>query len=216
MFTGLVEEIGVVSRKESFGTGVKLTVSGNVIMDDLKIDDSVAINGVCQTVIAFNKNSFEVVAIEETLRKTTFGELKIGSKVNLERAAKVGDRLGGHIVQGHVDCTGNLIEIKNEGAGTLLKFAFPEEFKKYIVPVGSITINGISLTVARVDEKSFSVGIIPHTWDKTIIGNLKVGDKVNLEFDVLGKYLENMVKAYLRPQEASNDIWNQFINQPKM
>ena len=193
MFTGLIEEIGIIDSIINLGGGKRIKVKANNILDDIKIDDSVAINGCCQTVVKFDKNSFEVVAIEETLRKTTFQYLKVGEKVNLERAMQLGGRMGGHYVQGHVDCVGKVLSIYAEKTDHLIKIEFPNEFRKYIVNVGSITLEGVSLTVARIDKNNFTVAIIPHTFENTILSNLKIGQKVNLEFDILAKYVENIL-----------------------
>ena len=160
----------------------------------MKIDDSIAINGCCQTVVNFDNNSFEVVAIVETLRKTTLASFQKGDKVNLERAIAVGTRLGGHYVQGHIDCVGSVVKIVPEKTDHLVTISFPKEFRKYITNVGSIAIEGVSLTVAKVDASTFTLAIIPHTWQNTTIGKLKSGQKVNIEFDILAKYVENMLK----------------------
>ena len=195
MFTGLIEEIGIIQSVKPLGGGKRISINSKKILDDLKIDDSVSINGVCQTVVLRTVNSFDVEAVEETIRKTTFGQLKAGDHVNLERALRAGDRLGGHIVQGHVDCTGNVLTIAKERAGILLWISYPLEFSRYIVNTGSICINGISLTVARSDSGKFMSAIIPHTWDVTILKYLKPGSIVNLEYDIIGKYIENMIKS---------------------
>ena len=194
MFTGLVEEVGEIESIISLGGGKKLKVKAKNILNDVKIDDSIAINGCCQTVIAFNSNSFEVIAIEETLKKTTHGNFKKGTKVNLERALAAGTRMGGHYVQGHIDCVGSVVKIVAGRTEHLVTISFPTEFRKYLVNVGSIALEGISLTLAKVETNSFTVAIIPHTWANTSINNLKVGQKVNLEFDILAKYVENMLK----------------------
>jgi len=194
MFTGLVEEVGIIEASSNIGGGRKLKVKANIVLQNTKIDDSIAINGCCQTVISINKDCFEVIAIEETLRKTTLGTFKRGDKVNLERAIAVGDRLGGHYVQGHIDTVGNVIKVVKESTDWLISVKFPIEFRKYIVNVGSICINGVSLTVAKVEADLFTVAIIPHTFENTTIGKLQNGSKVNLEFDILGKYVENMLK----------------------
>jgi len=210
MFTGLIEEIGIIRSTIKSNGGLKIKVKANKVMTDIKIDDSIAINGCCQTVIKHDRNSFEVIAIEETLRKTNLGELKSDSKVNLERAIQSGNRLGGHIVQGHIDCVGEIIAIKSEGSSKLYSLRFPEEYKKYVINVGSICINGISLTVANLESNSLSVAIIPHTLETTTISNLKVGSKVNLEFDMIGKYIFNMVSPYINKLENKSSVFDQF------
>ena len=193
MFTGLIEEVGTIANITQLGGGKKIKIKANKVIEDVKIDDSIAVDGCCQTVIQFDKNNFEVVAIEETLRKTTLGSFKIGQQVNLERALRVGDRLGGHYVQGHVDCVGSIKKVLKEKTDWLVSIQFPVEFKKYVVNVGSICLNGISLTVAKVENNVLTVAIIPHTFENTNLKNWKVGSKINLEFDILGKYVESIL-----------------------
>jgi len=216
MFTGLIEEIGIIQSANPLGGGKRISIKANKIMDDLKIDDSVSINGVCQTVVSRTVKTFDVEAVEETIRKTTFGYLKSADLVNLERALRIGDRLGGHIVQGHVDCTGIIITIVKERAGVLIWISYPLEFSRYIVNSGSICINGISLTVAKAESGKFMSAIIPHTWELTILKQLKPGSVVNLEFDVMGKYIENMIKSGITNNNLSTNssIYDQFIDQP--
>ena len=193
MFTGLVEETGVVRSVRPFGRGRRLTIEAVRVMDDLKIDDSVAVNGCCQTVVARTDNTFDVEAIEETLAKTTLGSFSAGRRVNLERAMQLGGRLGGHLVQGHVDCRGVVDSIDELEASHNIWVEFPDEFSRYVIPVGSICIDGISLTVARKDNNRLMVSIIPHTWKETTIGELRSGSEVNLEFDLIGKYVESIL-----------------------
>lgn len=215
MFTGLIEEIGVISSIQPQGKNLRITVQAQKVMDDLKIDDSVSINGACQTVVSRAKSSFEVVAVEETLRKTTFNTLSFGEKVNLERAMRVGDRLGGHIVQGHVDCVGIVSNIESKDGSTQIWVEFPVNFSQYVVPIGSICINGVSLTVARVDNSRFMVAIIPHTLQVTILNQLKAGSKVNLEFDILGKYIEKMLFSQ-NHKNTEDSILKSWISQPDL
>lgn len=215
MFTGLIEEIGVISSIQPQGKNLRITVQAHKVMDDLKIDDSVSINGACQTVVSRTKSSFEVVAVEETRRKTTFNTLSIGEKVNLERAMRVGDRLGGHIVQGHVDCVGIVSNIESKDGSTQMWVEFPVNFSQYVVPIGSICINGVSLTVARVDISRFMVAIIPHTLQVTILNQLKAGSKVNLEFDILGKYIEKMLFSH-NHKNTEDSILKSWISQPDL
>jgi riboflavin synthase len=217
MFTGLIEEVGTITSVSPLGGGRRIAVQAKAIMDDIKIDDSVAINGACQTAVKVSKNSFEVDAVEETLRKSTLGKLKAGDKVNLERAAKLETRMGGHIVQGHVDCIGKVEKIIKENTGIQLWIAFPGDFQKYIVPVGSICINGVSLTAARVEGSKFMSAIIPHTWKVTTLASLKPGSEVNLEFDIIGKYVEKMVNPHLHggSKEKKSSYFDQFRDQPE-
>jgi len=189
MFTGLIEEIGTIKEKIRTGGGYSITVHASVVTNDLRIGDSVAINGVCQTVVQVTSASFTVTAVEETLQKTTLGGLKSGSKVNLERAMPANGRFGGHFVLGHVDTVGRIVAIKTGATEVLVTVSFPSEFEKYLIPVGSIAIDGISLTVARLDQDQCTVAIIPHTFENTILHEKRPRDEVNLEFDVLGKYV---------------------------
>jgi len=212
MFTGLIEEIGIVAAVKPLGTGRRLTIKADIVMNDLKIDDSISINGVCQTVVARTLNSFEVEAVEETIRKTKFGKLTTGQKVNLERAARLGDRMGGHLVQGHVDCTGNIKSIEKERTGILVCVSFPELFQKYIVNTGSVCMDGISLTVAKVESDSFLVSIIPHTWNYTTLQFLTQNSDVNLEFDIIGKYVENILRPNVVKKNKSG--LERYIDQP--
>lgn len=193
MFTGLIEDIGTISSIKRIGNGAELIIESNFICDDLKIDDSVSINGVCLTATNINQNKFQLIAVDETLKKTNVGNLRTGSKVNLERAVKANSRLGGHIVQGHVDCIGKIKSILPQSKGYILDIEYPFEYRKYLINTGSITVNGVSLTVAKIENKFFKIAIIPHTWGKTTFHLNKVNDSVNLEFDLLGKYIENMV-----------------------
>ncbi|MDI6779194.1 MAG: riboflavin synthase [Bacteroidota bacterium] len=193
MFTGIITEIGRVESIQRKGKGVVLQINAPASSKELKIDDSVSINGACQTVVAKSKNSFEVVAVEETLKKTTLGNLKSGEQVNLELAMRLSDRLGGHLVLGHIDCVGKIKTIEQRTVSLLLTVVLPKEFMKYVIPVGSVAIDGVSLTVADVGENSLNVSIIPHTMENTIFRNKKINDIVNIEFDVLGKYVETIL-----------------------
>lgn len=211
MFTGLIEEIGIVQTVRVEGSSRCITVRGNNVMDDLKIDDSISINGACQTVVSRTDDTFNVISIAETLHKTTLNSLKSGSKVNLERAVKLGGRMGGHIVQGHVDCVGNVISIELLRGSWNLWIEFPIHYANYVVPVGSICIDGVSLTVARTDSNRLMVAIIPHTYKVTILGNIKVGSIVNLEFDILGKYIEKLLKG----SSTYTSVLQSWVTQPE-
>lgn len=217
MFTGLIEELGTIKSISPLGGGIKITVQADKVMDGLKIDDSVALNGVCQTVVAISGNEFTVEAVEETMRKTTFKSFHAGRKINLERAAALGDRLGGHIVQGHVDCAGKIMTIQQEATARNVWISMPPQFSKFVVQEGSICIDGVSLTTARVEGDKFMVAIIPHTWKVTIFSEYSVGKEVNLEFDIIGKYVDKMVSPYLgqNSPEPGKSILEQYITQPK-
>ncbi|MFO7526328.1 MAG: riboflavin synthase [Ignavibacteriaceae bacterium] len=195
MFTGLVEEKGILIEKLPTGDGFQFTIKANKIMNDLQIGSSVAVNGCCLTVVKKANDSFSVDTIEETLKKTNLGVLKQNDPVNLERPLLADARLGGHFVLGHIDTTGKIEEIKELSNSHWMKISFKEEFKHYLIYVGSIAIDGVSMTVAELTDNTFSVGIIPHTWQETIFANKKTGDTVNIEFDVLGKYVERIMEA---------------------
>lgn len=212
MFTGLIEEIGEIYNISSIGGGYNISVKSNYIINDLAIDDSVSINGACQTVIQVKNNLFQVEAVEETLRKTTLGGFRNGKKVNLERALTLNKRLGGHIVLGHVDCVGTVQSIQPERTGILIKIKYPKEFSKYVISSGSICMDGVSLTTARTDNDWFLVSIIPHTWNKTTLNLLKTGDQVNLEFDVLGKYIEKLINNRQISSSGNEEFWKEMLS----
>ena len=191
MFTGIIETLGVVKNVVKEQENVHLTIKSS-ITNELKIDQSVAHNGVCLTVIAINDDVYTVTAIKETLDKTNIGQLKVGDFVNLERAMKLGDRLDGHIVQGHVDETGVCTNIKDENGSTVYTFEYHSTKNNVTIEKGSITVNGVSLTVVNSTKTGFSVAIIPYTWENTTFKTLHVGDSVNLEFDVIGKYVARL------------------------
>lgn len=191
MFTGIIETLGVVTKLEKEKDNVHLTIKSN-ITNELKIDQSVAHNGVCLTVVSVNNDEYTVTAIKETLDKTNLGKLNKNTIVNLERAMKLGDRLDGHIVQGHVDETGVCTQIKDENGSTVYTFEYNSDKNNVTIEKGSITINGVSLTVVNSTKLGFSVAIIPYTWENTTFKSLQVGDAVNLEFDVIGKYVARL------------------------
>ncbi len=194
MFTGLVEEEGTIDKIERKLGSVIFTIRGRKTVRNLKIDESVAINGACLTVIRAGRRWFRVQAVEETLRKTNLGDLKVGDGVNLERALLPNERLGGHFVMGHVDGIGTVTRFQTRKSSWMFWFKTPKRFARYLIPVGSVAINGVSLTVAVLKGDSFGVSIIPHTMKVTTFRHLKVGDKVNIEFDMLGKYVERLLK----------------------
>ena len=188
MFTGIIEEVGRVAAVEVLEGGRRLTLAAS-FASELRVDQSVAVNGACQTVVAHDDETFSVVAVEETLAKTNFGELKGGDRVNLERAMRPDGRLDGHFVQGHVDATGSVADVEELADSWLVRVRYPERFAPYLIPVGSVTLDGISLTVARLEDDVLTVAIIPHTWDHTTIADWRPGRAVNLEFDLIGKYV---------------------------
>lgn len=195
MFTGIIGEIGRVMSVEPDGGGIRLTIDAPGAATELNVNDSVSVNGVCQTVIKRSGTRFTMQAVEETLKKTTMGELKGGSSVNLELAVRLNDRLGGHLVQGHVDDIGTIIDVQVIESSWLIKVDFPPAYYRYVVPAGSIAVDGISLTVASVAGSHFTVSIIPHTLGKTTLARAKRGMRVNLEFDLVGKYIEKLIGA---------------------
>lgn len=189
MFTGLIEEIGVVKEKRSTGKGFRFHFSADKILSELKTGDSINVNGVCQTVVEFNNSYFCVDTVEETVKKTNFGSLKIGDVVNLERAMSANGRFGGHFVLGHVDAIGKILSINKTSIGYELTVKFDSKYSNYLIPVGSVAVDGISLTLADVNHSDFKIAVIPHTWENTILKSKKNGDTVNLEFDIIGKYV---------------------------
>jgi riboflavin synthase len=193
MFTGIIEAFGQITKLEKEGENLHLTLE-SPLSKELKIDQSLAHNGVCLTVVDCNSETYTVTAIEETLQKSNLGLLKIGDLVNLERAMKLGDRLDGHLVQGHVDLTATCLSIKKLDGSWLFRFTYANSGKQITIEKGSITVNGVSLTVVDSEENEFSVAIIPYTFEHTNFKSLKEGDQVNLEFDMIGKYL---TKLYL-------------------
>jgi riboflavin synthase len=193
MFTGLVEEIGLIKTVVSQNQSKQLTLYAKKICQDLKIGDSVAVNGVCLTAVSVSDPQFTVEAVEETLYRTNLEKLVPGSLVNLERALRTGDRLGGHFVQGHVDGTGKIMEVQNRQPGLWLVLDLPGELLPFCVEKGSIALDGVSLTIADIHGSRISVAVIPHTAAKTIIGNKKAGDSINIEVDLLGKYVYKLI-----------------------
>jgi riboflavin synthase len=193
MFTGIIETLGVITNMVKEQDNLHLTIKSS-ITNELKIDQSVAHNGVCLTVVGVHNDEYTVTAIKETLSKTNIGGLKVASSVNLERAMKLGDRLDGHLVQGHVDETGLCTRIENQNGSTVFTFEYTSEKNNITIEKGSITINGISLTVINSTDTSFSVAIIPYTFNNTSFKSLSVNDTVNLEFDVIGKYVSRLTK----------------------
>ena len=191
MFTGIIESLGRIENIVKEKENVHLTVS-SVFTSELKIDQSIAHNGVCLTVVAIDNADYTVTAIKETISKTAIGGLKIGDEVNLERGMKMGDRLDGHLVQGHVDETGTCVDIVEDNGSTIFTFEYVSKMNNITIEKGSITVNGVSLTVVNSLNTKFSVAIIPFTLEHTTFKQLKIGDHVNLEFDVIGKYVSKL------------------------
>ena len=201
MFTGLIEEIGEVKSIVKGAKSARITIKAAKVLDGTKIGDSINTNGVCLTVTEFSKNSFSVDVMAETIRSSNLGKLKSGSPVNLERALMACDRLGGHIVSGHIDGIGTIVDFFKEDNAIWVSVETTVDILKYIVHKGSISIDGISLTVAYVDDSIFKVSIIPHTKSETTLLNKNVGDVVNLESDMVAKYVEKLLKHEEVPRE---------------
>ena len=199
MFTGLVAELGTVERLVEGSTSCQLTVRARKILPGVKVGDSIAVNGVCLTVVHLQGDRFTADVMPETVRRTSLAELKKGSPVNLERALTLASRLGGHIVSGHIDGTGEIVKFADEGNAILMTVSADSSLLRYIVEKGSVALDGISLTVAQVTDSDFTVSLIPHTREVTNLGSKKVGSPINIETDVLGKYVEKL----LRGREAS-------------
>lgn len=208
MFTGIIDRIGKVVSITSISGGKRIAISTEVAFPDIKIGDSISVNGVCQTLTEINSNIFSVEAVNETLLKTTSKHLQAGSAVNLELAATPTTRLGGHIVQGHIDTTGYIQRIVRNGNSAEYYITYPSEFRKYLAHTGSIAVDGVSLTTAEISTHYFKVAIIPHSLNNTIINKYNEGTEVNLEFDIIGKYVESMLN-----KEPHNNL-DQYITQP--
>lgn len=195
MFTGIIQEIGKIISAQSRDENLVLTVSSSKLSEKLQIGSSIAINGACQTVTDIKRDSFTVEAISETLAKTNLGSLKAGSKVNLESSLTPQSLLDGHIVQGHIDCTGRIINISQQGGSVLFTIDYPPDFDRFLVPKGSVAMDGISLTIVNSEKNRFTVAIIPLTLSSTILSEKNTGDVVNLEFDIIAKYIEKMTSS---------------------
>ena len=193
MFTGIIEEIAKIEKTKPIVGGLSIKIGAIKLLDDISINDSICVDGVCLTVTNFDNSGFWVDAVGATLEKSTFASVRPSSYVNLERSVRLNDRLGGHLVQGHVNGIGTISEIQKLGENYLLQITVPENLKKYLIREGSIAVNGISLTIADLDKNLISISIIPHTWQNTNLRLKKVNDKVNIEIDVLAKYVEKLL-----------------------
>jgi len=195
MFTGIIEEIGKIEEISKHGHNLKLKIRVSKISSDLKVGDSININGACQTVTGTDPDSFTVEAVEETVRRTNLGQLKRNVLVNLERSLRFSDRLGGHLVTGHIDCVGRVKSIAKKDGSFLYEFELPEKYLTYLVEKGSVAVDGISLTLVEVLKDSFSASTIPYTLENTTLGTKKIGDLVNIETDLIGKYVERILTS---------------------
>ena len=199
MFTGIVEEVGTISKIKS----ASLVIKADKVLEGTRLGDSIAVNGVCLTVVNIGNNEFEADVMPETKRCSNLSDVKPGDKVNLERAMAANGRFGGHIVSGHIDGEGSILEIKEEGNAFWYAVSAKEEILKYVIRKGSVTIDGISLTVAKVEDDSFYVSIIPHTRKETSLSCKKIGDRVNIECDMVGNYIEHFISFRDRKKESS-------------
>jgi riboflavin synthase len=195
MFTGIIEELGRASTIEQRGENARLVIKARVVTNDAKDGDSIAVNGVCLTALDIRPDSFSADVSRETLHRSTLGSLKPGAPVNLERSVTPATRLGGHIVQGHVDARGKFVSVEDHGESWTVRIEFPREIGRYLVFKGSVAVEGISLTIAGLADDYFEVAIIPKTWAVTNLSHLQPGDLVNLEVDVIAKYVERLLKG---------------------
>jgi riboflavin synthase len=195
MFTGIIEEVGIIKGIQKGANWSIMTIQAASILKDVQLGDSIAVNGICLTVTSFKASQFTVDVMPETMDKTNLSELSIGAQVNLERAMTAGGRFGGHFVSGHVDGTGTISSIQNYGNAVLFDIKAPESLLYYMIPKGSITIDGISLTILDIESDRFRVSVIPHTLDHTVLKTKQAGHKVNLECDMIGKYIEKFISG---------------------
>jgi riboflavin synthase len=205
MFTGIVEELGVVTGVEQLADAARVTVRGPLVTGDARHGDSIAVNGVCLTVVETGEDVFSADVMAETLRRSSLAGVAPGTPVNLERAVRVTDRLGGHLVQGHVDGTGEVLQISPDTHWTVVRLSLPAGLGRYVVEKGSITVDGVSLTVSAVADAWFEVSLIPTTLNATTLGTRAVGDAVNLEVDVMAKYVEKLLRAGVRPASVPSE-----------
>tara|TARA_R110001583_G_scaffold19334_2_gene75689 strand:+ start:3319 stop:3969 length:651 start_codon:yes stop_codon:yes gene_type:complete len=212
MFTGLIEEIGQIKSMKKGGNSIRLSVTANKIMDDVKLGDSIATNGICLTVVDFDSKSFSADVMPETMNRSSFHKQKEGSRVNLERALRVGDRMGGHMVSGHIDGVGEIVSQTKDDNAIWVNISAPKNILKYVIEKGSIAIDGISLTVVYVDDKQFKVSIIPLTQDDTTLVSKKVGSLVNLECDMTAKYIEKFM-FHKEDEKKESNISMDFLKE---
>src|SRR5215210_2437162 len=203
MFTGIIEELGRVRSLEKRGEGARLRIEASTVTRDAREGDSIAVNGVCLTAIDVRKDSFSADGSRETLQRSTLGRLRAGSPVNLERAVTPSTRLGGHIVQGHVDGRGKYLPAEEHGGSWTIRIAYPKELARYLVFKGSVSVEGISLTVAALTDDYFEVAIIPKTWEVTNLSHLRPNTEVNLEADIIAKYVERILTVGRQDEEAA-------------
>lgn len=205
MFTGIIEELGRIASVETHNAGSRIVIAAELVTSDVANGDSISVNGVCLTALDVTPTSFAADASPETLDRTTLGNLRAGSRVNLERAVTLATRLGGHIVQGHVDGRGTFVSAEPDGDFWTVRIGFPPEMGRYFVYKGSVTVEGISLTIAALKDAHFDIAVIPKTWEMTNLSSLQPGDAVNLEADVIAKYVERML-AYRQATEIRHKL----------
>lgn len=210
MFTGIIEEIGIIKNIVNSQKQLELEISANIVIDKTKIGDSICTNGVCLTVTDINTDSFSAFVMPQTYKNTSLSSLSINSKVNLERALTLETRLGGHIVSGHIDTVGYISKIEKEEDAILISISTKREYFKYMINKGSVAIDGISLTIANIQSHTFTVSLIPQTQNDTTLSSKKIGDIVNLEFDMFGKYIENLINRGNK-QEEKKQITSEFL-----
>ncbi len=211
MFTGIVEEMGTIAGIQKGAKSAVLTIQAEKVFSDIHIGDSIALNGVCLTVTSFSGNTYTADVMNETLRRSSLGSLTIGSKVNLERAMAANGRFGGHIVSGHIDGTGTITKVEKDDNAIWYTIAAEENLMKYIVEKGSIAIDGISLTVAKRSDMDFSISMIPHTAKETVLSQKKPGDIVNLENDIVGKYIEQLMHYEKKEEKKESRLTKEFL-----
>lgn len=210
MFTGIVEEIGTISNIARGADSCVYTVNASRILEDMNIGDSIAVNGLCLTVTSFDKNGFKADVMNESLRRSNLGDLRRGSKVNLERAMAANGRFGGHIVSGHIDGTGTLLSYEREANAVWVTISADETLMKYIIMKGSVALDGVSLTVARLYDDAFAVSLIPHTGEETTLLDKNVGDRINIENDVVGKYVEKLCGSAKKESGITEDFLRKY------
>ncbi len=213
MFTGIVQEVGTLKRKVKTSDKYKLVIEVEDFLDEVSIGDSIAVNGVCLTVVKFNSNTFTVDVMPETVKSTNIDDVYNGAPLNLEKSLQPYNFMGGHIVSGHVDGTGKIQSIKKENNSRLLNIKISEEITQYIVDKGSIALNGISLTIAELKDNSITVSIIPETWNSTNFQSLKTGDKLNIEVDIVGKYVDKLMNKKEEEKEKKEKITKDLLRE---